>query len=118
MSSLTPSTTNDATSLPAVRPSITKCLTKRTLKQLSRRAGYNNKLLPEVRIQLRHAIDCFLDELVGDSVVFLECARSPSRTLKLAHVQLALERRGITLCGIEPAPRRAAAAATGKTIAK
>lgn len=102
--------------LPAVRPSITKCFSKRTLQQLSRRAGYNNKLLPDVRVQVRHAIDCFMDELVGDAVVFLECGRSQARTLKLSHVQMALERRGITLCGIEaPAKTSAKAPAKPKT---
>lgn len=95
------SPTDIASPLPTVRPSINKCFSKRTLQQLARRAGHNNKISPEARVQTRHAIDCFLDELIGDAVVFLECGRDSARTLKLSHVNMALERRGITLCGIE-----------------
>lgn len=85
----------------SVRPSVTKCLSNRTLRLISRRSGYNNKLSPDARAQLRHVVEGYLTELVEDAVTFSTCSRK-TKMLRLPHVVLALERRGITICGAEP----------------
>ncbi len=85
----------------SARPSVTKCFSNRTLRLLSRRSGYNNKLSPDARAHLRYAAERFLTELIEDAVTFSTCTRK-TKMLHLNHVVLALERRGITICGAEP----------------
>ena len=83
-----------------VRPSVSKCLTPRLLRMVSRRAGYNSKLSSETRATTRAAFEQYMSELIGDAVLYSD-ATPHAKSLTLTHVTLALKRRGVILCGIQ-----------------
>lgn len=94
--------------------SVSKCLTPRLLRHLSRRGGYNNKLSPETRETARAAFHSYMDGVIHDAVLYAQ-ATPHAKSLKLSHVLLALQRRGVILCGVEGKRKKPAAATPVKT---